>query len=160
MPKNAPRASPHDWLELKQFWYEISFRIGMNICFRNCTATSAWSINLIFKKKNPNTVCPLSQHVLYRFVSQCFTLSLSRKATSSTGVFTRKPPPVGIFRDVPSPIRWSCDKTSQIMLLQDTLCIAPSGFLFITRLWRHTHHAWTLNLDIACRLCWMHLARS
>lgn len=27
------------------------------------------------------------------FISQCFTRSLSRKATSSTGVFTRKPPP-------------------------------------------------------------------
>lgn len=77
---------------IETVWYEISFRIGMNICFRNCTATSAWSISLIFKKK-PNTVCPLSQHVLYCFVSQCFRLSLSRKATSSTGVFTRKPPP-------------------------------------------------------------------
>ena len=64
MTKNAPRASPFDWLELKKFWYEISFRIGMNICFRNCTATSAWSMSLMFKKKS-NTVCSLSQHVLF-----------------------------------------------------------------------------------------------
>lgn len=137
MPKNAPRASPFDWLELKQFWYEISFRIGMNICFLNCTATSAWSISLIFKKKS-NTVCSLSQHFLFSSAShvpfqgrQLPALASSLESLHLCGLEVIKS---SISRHlsgseiqdksdhVPCPIRWSCDKTSQIRCFK-TLCV-------------------------------------